>query len=77
MVDKGRGRVEIIEIGREKTLIIDYRGQIIQLRIFSETHHGQVRFGIEAPLGVLVNREEIYEIIQAQKKAKALCAELS
>lgn len=63
--------MEIISEEVEKSLIIDYRGKIIKLRIFS-MQNGQVKFGIEAPPGIPVNREEIYEIIQAQKKANAL-----
>lgn len=66
--------MEIITEEFEKSLVIDYRGKIIKLRIFS-AYHGQVKFGIEAPSGVPVNREEIYEIIQAQKKARDLCIE--
>ena len=63
--------VEIITEDFEKSLIIDYRGKIIKLRIFSE-YYGQVKFGIEAPPGIPVNREEIYEIIQAKKRAQKL-----
>lgn len=63
--------MEIVAEEFEKSLIIDYRGKIIKLRIFSE-YNGQVKFGIEAPPGIPINREEIYEIIQAKKKAKEL-----
>lgn len=63
--------MEIVSTEFEKTLIIDYRGKIVRLRIFS-ARYGQVKFGIEAPVGVSVNREEVYEILQAQKKAHEL-----
>ncbi len=63
--------MEIVSVELEESLIINYRGKIIKLRVFS-LYNGQIKFGIEAPSGVPVNREEIYEIIQAQKKAKEL-----
>lgn len=64
--------MDIITETLEKSIIIDYRGKIIKLHIFGLSN-GQVKFGIEAPQGVSVNREEIHEIFLAQKKARALC----
>lgn len=63
--------MEIVAVEIEQSLIVDYRGKIVKLRVFS-MYNGQIKFGIEAPPGVAVNREEIYEIFQAQKKAREL-----
>lgn len=67
--------MEIITEDFEKNLIINYRGKTIRLRIFN-MHNGQIKFGIEAPEGIPVHREEIYELIQAQKKAKEITEEV-
>lgn len=64
--------MDIVTEDFEKTLIIDYRGVIVKLHIFTPLNQYQARFGIEAPPGISVNREEIHEIALAYKKAKML-----
>lgn len=63
--------MDIVALELEEGIVIDYRGAIIRIRVFG-LYNGQVKFGIEASPGIPINREEVYEIVQAQKKAKAL-----
>lgn len=59
--------MDIITENFGNNLIIDYKGKEIKIRIFN-MYNGQVKFGIEAPEGIPVHREEIYELIKAKKK---------
>lgn len=61
--------VDIISVALEESLVVNYRGKIVRLRVFN-IRNGQVKFGVEADEGVLVNREEIYEIMVAKRRAK-------
>ena len=61
--------MDIINEDFGKNLIIDYQGKIVKLHIFN-INNGQVKFGIEAPSGVSIHREEIYELIKAKEKAE-------
>lgn len=43
-------------------------GDDVRVAVLS-THGGQVRLGVDAPRDVQVHREEIYQRIQAERKA--------
>lgn len=59
MLVLSRHRDEAIIIGENiKITIVDVRG-------------GKVRLGIEAPKGIAVHREEVFDQIQAKKAAEA------
>lgn len=60
--------MDIINEQFGKNLIIDYRGEMIKLRIFN-MYNGQVKFGIEASPGIPIHREEIYELIKSKARA--------
>lgn len=52
--------MEIHSIEFEKPFTLLIQNQTIQVTIFVTDEHGNVKFGIDAPRGVAVNREEIH-----------------
>lgn len=52
--------MEIIHLPFEQTYTLDVYGQTIQITLYKTAEDGQVKFGINAPRQVKVNREEVY-----------------
>lgn len=59
--------MELRTIEFEDTLVLIHNNQKIRITPFITPEAGNVKFGIDAPSGVFVNREEVY------KKKKARC----
>lgn len=51
-------------------------GENIQIRVLA-VKGGQVRIGIDAPRDVSVNREEVYERVQAEENSTKKTAEIT
>ncbi len=51
--------MDIVTINFEEKLVIDIRGQGVTLVAFQTLEHGNIKFGIDAPRNLRVNREEV------------------
>ena len=54
-----------------QSIIIDGNIKITILEKGRDRGSGQVRIGIEAPKGIVVNREEIQQLIEAENLSRA------
>lgn len=54
-----------------QSIIIDGNIKITILEKGRDRRSGQVRIGIEAPKGIVVNREEIQQLIEAENLSRA------
>ena len=54
--------MEITKLIFGKSVKLNYKGKEVKLHVFS-MKKGQVKFGIEAPEGFSIHREEIYQLI--------------
>lgn len=61
--------MNIITIPFEEPLIINVKGQTVQVVAFKTLEHGNIKFGVEAPRSVEVHREEIFNAIRQKKLA--------
>ncbi len=52
--------MEIYNLDFEKKLIIQLNNQSITLTVFRTIEHGNIKFGIDAPAAIRINRQEIY-----------------
>ena len=59
--------MNIITISFEEPLIILINGEIVQLIAFKTQEPGNIKFGVDAPRSVNINREEIYHAIKQKK----------
>lgn len=62
--------MDILTIPFEKEIILKIKDQDIKLITFRTPEHGNIKFGIDAPRSVKVNREEIYFLLQEEEKSK-------
>ncbi|WP_058532847.1 carbon storage regulator [Legionella saoudiensis] len=62
--------MEITKVAFEEKLIIIKNNQCIELVPFITQEHGNIKFGITAPKGVSVDREEIYLLKQQKRRQK-------
>jgi sRNA-binding carbon storage regulator CsrA len=53
--------MEIVSIEFEEKLVLIKNNQTIHLTVFLTEEAGTIKFGIDAPRGLVVNREEIYK----------------
>lgn len=60
--------MDIITEDFGKNLVIEIGGETVTLRIFNMSND-QIKFGIDAPSGLSIHREEIYKLIQEKDKA--------
>ncbi|OGV39204.1 MAG: carbon storage regulator [Legionellales bacterium RIFCSPHIGHO2_12_FULL_42_9] len=56
--------MEIITIPFEEPIQIHLNGEIVTVIVFKTTDRDNLKFGIEAPRSIKVNREEIYRAMQ-------------
>ena len=62
--------MDIITISFEEPLIISVNGELVQLIAFKTQEHGNIKFGVQAPLSINVHREEIYHAIKQKQQAQ-------
>lgn len=53
--------MDIIRLDFEEKLFITLNGQRVELVVYKTFEHGNVKFGIDAPRSMRVNRAEIQE----------------
>ena len=58
----GVKKVDIVNIEFEKEMKLTVKGQTITLTCFRTEEYGNVKFGIDAPRRLSVDRQEIYEM---------------
>ena len=63
--------MDILTVPFESRFSLTIKGQTIHLITFKTPEHGNIKFGIEAPRSVQINREEIYLALQQQKEEMA------
>ena len=56
--------MEIITIPFEESLYVQLQGESVKITAFKTIEHGNIKFGIDAPRAVKVNREEVYRAMQ-------------
>ena len=56
--------MEIITISFEEPIQINLNGEIISIVAFKTAERGNIKFGIEAPRSIKVNREEVVRAFQ-------------
>ncbi|OGV44282.1 MAG: carbon storage regulator [Legionellales bacterium RIFCSPHIGHO2_12_FULL_42_9] len=56
--------MEIITISFEEPIQINLNGEIISIVAFKTAERGNIKFGIEAPRSIKVNREEVVRALQ-------------
>ncbi|WP_058532954.1 carbon storage regulator [Legionella saoudiensis] len=66
--------MEITKVAFEEKLILTKNNQRIVLIPFMTQEQGNIKFGIEAPKGISVDREEIF-ILKQQKRRQKEAAE--
>lgn len=62
--------MEITTVEFERQLVINIKNQKISIIPFLTLEHGNIKFGIDAPRGLAVNREEVYKRKQENIKTK-------
>jgi carbon storage regulator len=62
--------MDIFTLPFEKEIIIRIKDQDIKLITFRTPEHGNIKFGIDAPRSVKVNREEVYLNLLEEEKNK-------
>lgn len=58
--------MEIITLPFEEPIQINLNGEIVTVIAFKTAERGNIKFGIEAPRSIKVNREEIYRAMKKQ-----------
>ena len=61
--------MDIVTISFEEPIIITVNGELVQLIAFKTQEHGNIKFGVQAPLSINVHREEIYHAIKLKQLA--------
>lgn len=68
--------MEITQVKFEDKIIITKNNQNIILTSFETNEHGNIKFGIDAPKGVSIDREEIYLLKQQKRRQEEFYEEL-
>jgi carbon storage regulator len=53
--------MQIMTLDFEEPMIIDIKSLKVKVTVFKTPEHGNIKFGVDAPKNMQVNREEIYE----------------
>ena len=61
--------MDITKITFGKSVTLRYKGKNVVLRVFN-MQNGQIKFGIDAPSGISIHREEIYRLINEKSKPR-------
>ena len=62
--------MDILTLPFETSITFSVRGETIKLITFKTPEHGNIKFGIDAPKSVRVNREEVQlALLQQDNKA--------
>lgn len=64
--------MDIIHLPFEETFQIKLNNDIITLVVYRTNEYGNIKFGIEAPRTVKVNREEIYNALKQKQSEPVL-----
>ncbi|OGV27556.1 MAG: carbon storage regulator [Legionellales bacterium RIFCSPHIGHO2_12_FULL_37_14] len=59
--------MDIINLPFEEPLTLTVNGVAIKLVTFRTLEHGNIKFGIDAPRSLKVNREEVYLALNAEE----------
>lgn len=59
--------MDILSVPFETVFALTIKGELIKIRTFKTPEHGNIKFGIEAPKSVTINREEIHLALVEQK----------
>ncbi|MBA2655446.1 MAG: carbon storage regulator [Tatlockia sp.] len=62
--------MDIVTINFEEKLVIDIRGQGVTLVAFQTLEPGNVKFGIDAPRSMRVNRQEVQDRTKDAKDSR-------
>jgi len=54
--------MEIITVPFEIPLTIEINGEKIEINCFETIEHGNIKFGVNAPRSVKVDREEVHQL---------------
>lgn len=60
--------MDIVNVEFEKELKLTVNKQEVRLLCFKTDEHGNVKFGVNAPRQVAVNRQEIFEMKKSNKQ---------
>ena len=69
--------MDIITIPFEETLYIQVNNEPIKLVAFKTNEPGNIKFGVDAPRNIKVNREEIYLAVQQKQREEMTSLTLS
>jgi carbon storage regulator len=64
--------MDIHSVNFEEALYITIKGEIVRLVAFKTQDHGNIKFGVDAPLSINIHREEIYEAIKKKQSEKII-----
>tara|TARA_Y100000588_G_C14212136_1_gene907143 strand:+ start:1034 stop:1225 length:192 start_codon:yes stop_codon:yes gene_type:complete len=59
--------MRILQTAFEEPILINVKGETVQLVAFKTQEHGNIKFGVKAPRSINVHREEIYEAIKQKQ----------
>lgn len=62
--------MDIITIPFEETFSLTVDGQHVKIITFRTLEPGNIKFGIDAPRSLKVNREEVYLALKEEEKVK-------
>lgn len=60
--------MDILTVSFESPFLFSIQGQTIKVVAFKTLEHGNIKFGIDAPRSITVNREEVQLELKKEKK---------
>lgn len=67
--------MDIIYLPFEQKLIVELKGEKVEILTFETLEHGNIKFGITAPRTISVHREEIHASIRSKATQQAVLEE--
>lgn len=64
--------MDIISLQFEEPLVICINGAVVKVLAFKTQEHGNIKFGVEAPRAININREEIFHSIKQKEPSNPI-----
>ena len=64
--------MEIITVDFEEPVVLSVNNEAVRVVAFKTQEHGHIKFGVDAPRSIKVDREEVYLAIKKQEEEGSL-----